>query len=148
MQRNPVFELQYAGADEHHVTVKLIERETNATTRIELPAGAASLRELAKQLLLIELREQHVGPDVERTHRLAVVAEQRGTIGLALLREAAEAEGVGELHRVLAHPHRVEVEEDVVHHRIGAAPLVVRVGVAEDGAPGRRPADRLIDPRQ
>jgi hypothetical protein len=62
--------------------------------------------------------------------------------------QAAEAEGVGELHRVLANPHWVEVEEDVVHHRIGAASLVVRVGVAEDGAPGCRPANRLIDPRQ
>ncbi len=34
-----VFELKYNGSDEEHVSVKLIERETNATTRIELPAA-------------------------------------------------------------------------------------------------------------
>ena len=32
-----VFELQFGGADEENVTIKLIERETNATTRVELP---------------------------------------------------------------------------------------------------------------
>ena len=54
-----VFELLYAGADEHHVTVKLVERETNATTRIELPLtmlaapAYAGLRKTYQRLLEI-----------------------------------------------------------------------------------------------
>src|SRR6185369_17851425 len=61
-------------------------------------------------------------------------------------RQSAEAEGVGELDRVLADPDRVDVQEDVVHDRIRARPLVARVGLAEEGAPDGAAADRLIHP--
>ena len=60
--------------------------------------------------------------------------------------QAAEAEGVGELDRVLADPDRVDVQEDVVHDRVRARALVARVGLAEERAPHGAAADRLIHP--
>ena len=62
--------------------------------------------------------------------------------------EPAQAEGVGELHGMLAHADRVQVQEDVVHHRVRPRPLVVGVRVAEDGPEDGAPPDRLIHPLQ
>ena len=63
-------------------------------------------------------------------------------------RQPAETEGVGELHRVLPDPYRVQVQEDVVHHGVRARPLVVGVRVPEERPPDHASADALVDPLQ
>ena len=60
--------------------------------------------------------------------------------------QAAEAERVGELDRVLADADRVDVQEDVVHDRVRARAFVARVGLAEERAPHDASADALIHP--
>ena len=61
-------------------------------------------------------------------------------------RQPAQAERVRELDRVLADPHRVDVQEDVVHDRVRARALVARVGLAEERAPHDASAHRVIHP--
>ena len=59
---------------------------------------------------------------------------------------AAQAEGVGELDRVLADAHRVDVQENVVHHGVRSRALVVGVRLAEERPPDDAPADGLVHP--
>ena len=60
----------------------------------------------------------------------------------------AEAHGVEGLERVLVDLHRVDVQEDVVHHRVRARTLVTGVRLAEDRSPDGASADRGIDALQ
>ena len=63
-------------------------------------------------------------------------------------RQTAQTERVGELDRVLADAHRVDVQEHVVHDRVRARALVARVGLPEQRPPDRAAPDRLVDPLQ
>ena len=62
-------------------------------------------------------------------------------------RQAAEAQRVGDLHRVPLHLHRVKVVQHVVHDHVGAVPGAVGVALAVDRAGPEDRVPRLRRPR-
>ena len=62
-------------------------------------------------------------------------------------RQAAEAQRVGDLHRVPLHLHRVKVVQHVVHDHVGTVTGAVGVALAEDRAGPEDRVPRLRAPR-